>query len=96
MSDIGPKKESHRNRIYLRKNEVLTAEIESLKADRDHHKDQVSKLLSDSVPKLVKNWMLEYGQPWQLFWCYEHSQWIEELDSMFPYDTVDNRCSSCK
>ncbi|OSK33784.1 hypothetical protein EAHG_05024 [Escherichia coli B671] len=39
--------------------------------------------------------MEKYGLPWEVFWCLEHRQWVDELDNSFPYFT-DNDCPQCR
>lgn len=43
----------------------------------------------------VREWMDEFGLPWEVFYCYDHKQWVDELDYSFPYN-VGNRCPNCR
>ncbi|WP_336766876.1 antitoxin PHD [Pantoea ananatis] len=48
------------------------------------------------VPYLIICQMIYYRMPWEPFWCYEHLQWCDELDSSFPYSMTDNSCPICR
>lgn len=48
------------------------------------------------VPKHIAEWMIEYDLPWQVFKCDEHGDWINELDSSFPYHMEMCKCEKCK
>ncbi len=48
------------------------------------------------VPKRVAKWMIEYDLPWQVFKCEEHGEWIDELDSSFPYHMEMSKCERCR
>lgn len=48
------------------------------------------------VPYLITCQMKYYRMPWEPFWCYEHLQWCDELDSSFPYSMADNSCPICR
>ncbi|KNA27969.1 antitoxin PHD [Pantoea ananatis] len=48
------------------------------------------------VPYLITCQMKYYRMPWEPFWCYEHLQWCDELDSSFPYSMTDNSCPICR
>lgn len=58
--------------------------------------ERVITLQGKSIPLRVAEWMLEHGLPWEVFWCYEHSLWVEELDSSFPYFAEFNQCCKCQ
>jgi len=47
-------------------------------------------------PYLISCQMKYYRMPWEPFWCYEHLQWCDELDSSFPYSMADNSCPVCR
>ncbi|MCP2232842.1 antitoxin PHD [Erwinia aphidicola] len=58
------------------------------------------KLLPEELPPtelpfLISSWMKHYSMPWEVFWCSEHLQWVDELDSSFPYSMSDNVCPVC-
>ncbi len=60
-----------------------------------------NRLLSDEIPPkkvpcLVQRLMRFYRVPWEVFWCKKHQQWIDELDSVFPYHMEGNKCPGCK
>lgn len=95
MTDIQPQTKHHERRLYVRENIALKNKIESLEDQVAHYQEQIEKLTTGSIPQIVKNWMHEYRLPWELFWCYEHEEWITELDSNFPYHTERNICDRC-
>lgn len=82
------------------------SDIKAIKAEQDALKTAVEGAIEGltrvitirgkSVPLRVAEWMLEHSLPWEVFWCYEHSQWIEELDSSFPYFAEFNQCCKCQ
>ncbi|EOC5887550.1 hypothetical protein ACI495_004420 [Vibrio vulnificus] len=47
------------------------------------------------VPKHIAEWMIEYDLPWQVFRCDTHGDWINELDSSFPYHMEMCKCERC-
>ncbi|MEZ8292411.1 hypothetical protein AB6D11_01010 [Vibrio splendidus] len=47
------------------------------------------------VPNHVVQWMIEYDLPWQVFKCETHSEWINELDSSFPFHMEMCKCDKC-
>ena len=53
------------------------------------------ELAPDGMTNSVKKWMLEYKLPWEIFWCADHHQWVDELDHHFPY-YCNNRCPGCR
>lgn len=58
------------------------------------------KLLPEELPPTtapfqVSCWMKQYRMPWEVFWCSDHLQWVDELDSSFPYSMSDNSCPIC-
>ncbi|PRD14020.1 antitoxin PHD [Pantoea coffeiphila] len=76
-------------------------EIQSLKnllarAERELNDKLLPEELPPApVPHLVGYWMRHYRMPWEVFWCSDHLQWINELDSSFPYSMADNTCPAC-
>ncbi len=48
------------------------------------------------VPKHIAEWMLEFDLPWQIFKCETHGDWINELDSSFPFHMEMCKCDKCK
>lgn len=54
------------------------------------------ELPSLPVPYLITCQMKYYRMSWEPFWCYEHLQWCDELDSSFPYSMADNSCPVCR
>lgn len=53
------------------------------------------ELAPDGMTNSVKKWMLEYKLPWEIFWCADHHQWVDELGSSFPYD-IYAECPGCR
>ncbi len=53
------------------------------------------ELAPDGMPNSVKKWMLEYKLPWEIFWCADHHQWVDEIGSSFPYD-IYAECPACR
>jgi len=53
------------------------------------------ELSPTAVPYLISCWMKSYCMPWEVFWCNDHLQWVDELDSSFPYSMSDNTCPVC-
>jgi len=76
-------------------------EIQSLKkmlarAERElNDKLLPEELPPSAVPYLISCWMKHYSMPWEVFWCSDHLQWVDELDSSFPYSMSDNSCPIC-
>ena len=95
MVDITPKTVGHKLRICERENLSLRDKVETLEAELAHYREQVEKLTTGSIPQIVKNWMHEYKLPWEMFWCYEHEQWITELDTSFPFHSEQSSCEEC-
>lgn len=48
------------------------------------------------IPDRVSLWMKSFGLPWAVFWCYNHRQWCDELDSSIPYGVEGNTCPECR
>lgn len=53
------------------------------------------ELAPDGMTNSVKKWMLEYKLPWEVFWCADHNQWVDDLGSSFPYD-IYAECPGCR
>lgn len=49
----------------------------------------------DDITNTVRKWMHEYQMPWEVFWCADHHQWVDELCSSFPYD-IYAECPGCR
>ncbi len=49
----------------------------------------------NDITNTVRKWMHEYGLPWELFWCADHNQWVDELCSSFPHD-IYAECPACR
>lgn len=79
----------------------MEEEIQSLKnmlarAERElNDKLLPEELPPSAVPYLISCWMKHYSMPWEVFWCSDHLQWVDELDSSFPYSMSDNSCPVC-
>ena len=95
VTDIAPTTERHKKRRYEQDNDALKEKVTSLESEVLHYQQQVEKLTTGSIPQLVKNWMHEYSLPWELFWCYEHSEWLTEIDTCFPFHTEQSTCQKC-
>lgn len=48
------------------------------------------------VPFRVAVLCAEYGLPWAVFYCEEHSQFIDEVGSSFPHAWDDMTCPKCR
>ncbi len=76
-------------------------EIRSLRKMLDRaERELTDKLLPEelpptTIPYLIGCWMKSYRMPWEVFWCSDHLQWVDELDSSFPYSMADNTCPIC-
>lgn len=53
------------------------------------------ELPPEEIPPRISGLMKYHCMPWEVFFCYEHKQWVDELDSSFPYSMSDNRCPGC-
>lgn len=49
----------------------------------------------NDITNTVRKWMHEYQLPWEVFWCADHHQWVDELCSSFPYD-IYAECPGCR
>lgn len=49
----------------------------------------------DDITNTVRKWMIEYQLPWEVFWCSDHHQWVDELCSSFPHD-IYAECPGCR
>lgn len=57
--------------------------------------DMVSAIPPIPIEMQIRLWMEEYGMPWEIFFCFDHKQWVDELDNSFPYFT-ENTCPVCR
>lgn len=77
-------------------------EIESLKRMLSRAERELSgRLLPEEIPPenclpIIRGWMQHFCMPWEVFWCYEHEQWCDELDGSFPYFMDANSCPQCR
>jgi hypothetical protein len=81
-----------RKMAYKQENARLKQEIELLQEEVAALKDQLRK---PDIPDYARQWMYEYDLYWEVFWCFEHNEWVTELDSLFPYYWSDNFCPKC-
>ncbi|MFV4834683.1 antitoxin PHD (plasmid) [Citrobacter freundii] len=47
------------------------------------------------MPTNLMALMKKHRVPWEIFWCYEHERWLDELCSSFPHDTYGT-CPGCR
>lgn len=47
------------------------------------------------MPTNLMALMKKHRVPWEVFYCYDHKRWVDELDNSFPY-YCDNRCPKCR
>jgi hypothetical protein len=92
MSDITPKSQAKWNRVAKREINILTSKVDRLTEENEYLKGQLYK---KNIPDKVRAWMDEYRICWEAFWCYEHEEWMIELDNLFPYHMEDCACSKC-
>lgn len=80
--------------------EILEKENASLKGMLARAERELSgKLLPEElppadIPDRVSWWMKYFRAPWEIFFCFDHIQWVDELDNSFPYFT-ENTCPVC-
>lgn len=81
--------------------EILEKENASLKGMLARAERELSgKLLPEElppadIPDRVSWWMKYFRAPWEIFFCFDHIQWVDELDNSFPYFT-ENTCPVCR
>ncbi len=86
--------------LLQRSNRALAAENKRLKETNQHLREDVEHLkrliFDEGIPARVREWMREYDLPiWEVFYCHEHKEWFNELDSAFPYDFAGCTCKRC-
>jgi len=82
-------------RLHLQQIARLKREVEELTARLNCYSTSQSTIPPIQISMPVREWMEEFGMPWEVFYCYDHKQWVDELDSSFPY-FADNRCPRCR
>jgi len=90
--ELTPKTNSGMNRVLKREIYILKNKADRLSEENSYLREQLSK---EGVPDNIRAMMAEYGVCWECFWCYDHSEWFIEMDSLFPYHHEDNTCSKC-
>ncbi|EOK4966359.1 hypothetical protein ACVV9D_004141 [Escherichia coli] len=45
--------------------------------------DMVSAIPPIPIEMQIRLWMEEYGMPWAIFFCFDHKQWVDELDNSY-------------
>lgn len=53
------------------------------------------ELPPEDFPTPLRALQRKHKLPWEVFWCYEHSRWLDELCSSFPYD-ISGTCPACR
>lgn len=89
-----------RNLVTSLRNENQTLKARLLKLEKSlatERKNQEGFVVIGEKPVPIKivRWMDEYLLPWECFWCYEHDEWVVELDAMTPYHMEQHLCSKC-
>lgn len=49
----------------------------------------------ENMPTNLMALMKKHRVPWEVFWCYEHECWLDELCSSFPHD-INGTCPGCR
>lgn len=83
----------------LQQNKILQQKIVELQTQLHTEKQRQGDFVvigNKPIPIRIVRWMDEWNMPWEVFWCYEHSEWVEELDSLFPYHMESSKCPTCK
>lgn len=97
---------SDKGKLYFdmaRERIVLKRRISNLESEVEELQERLETygaLNASNIPPIaitaqVREWMYEYGMPWEIFYCYEHKQWVDELDNSFPYH-IENLCPGCR
>lgn len=86
---------SRERRKHLQQISRLEREVQELSARLDCYNTNQSTIPPIMMTNQVREWMEEFGLPWEVFYCYDHKQWVDELDNSFPY-FCDNRCPECR
>ena len=88
-------KMARERRLHLQQIHQLQKEVEELTARLDCYGTEQSTIPPIQMTIQVREWMDEYGMPWEVFFCYDHRCWVDELDNSFPY-YLDNTCPGCR
>lgn len=91
----GLKRELADTKVALANARKVIITLEKNLADEKKNQHGFVVIGTKPVPMNIVNWMNEYGMPWEVFWCYEHNEWFDELDTSFPYFT-DSICPKCR
>lgn len=94
------------------KESELIAEIERLRTllakvmseagvPEKYYNDDMVTLVDDDgvfevVPFRVAVLCSQYGLTWEVFYCNDHNQWIDEVGNSFPYDWGGVTCPKCR
>ena len=105
VRDAGGKRAVTDESIYfkmLRERRLMRQQIASLERQLREAEERLNCYSTNqsTIPPIpmtaqVQEWMFEYGLPWEVFYCYDHKRWVDELDNSFPY-FCDNRCPKCR
>lgn len=88
-------KMARERRQHLQQIGRLQRQVEELEARLECYGTEQSTIPPIPMTMQIREWMEEYGLPWEVFYCYDHKQWVDELDNSFPY-FCDNRCPGCR
>lgn len=88
-------KMARERRLHLQTISGLQRRVEELEARLDCYHTNQSTIPPIQLTAQIREWMDEYGLPWEVFYCYGHKQWADELDNSFPYYS-DNQCPGCR
>lgn len=81
---------------------ALVAKIMADQGIPEKNYDEDTVLISDEnggyeyVPFRVAVICNQYNVPWELLYCDEHREWIDEIGSSFPYCVDDMTCHKCR
>lgn len=92
-----PKKTDLLARIELleKENQALTNML--ARAERELNNRLLPEELPPAeIPYLVACRMKYWCLPWEAFWCFEHKNWMDELDNSFPHSMADSTCHECR
>lgn len=88
-------KMARERRQHLQQIHRLQRQVEELESRLECYGTEQSTIPPIPMTMQIREWMEEYGLPWEVFYCYDHKQWVDELDNSFPY-FCDNRCPGCR
>lgn len=88
-------KMARERRIHLEQIGRLQKQVADLEKRLECYGTEQSTIPPIQITFQVREWMEEYGLPWEVFYCYDHKQWVDELDNSLPY-FCDNRCPACR